>query len=223
MRLSRVRRLSGAHLAESWRNIPHVTNFHEADVTELESFRLAVNAERRDTPKLTLLSFLIKATATTLKRFPEFNASLDGEDLVLKRYYNLGFAVDTHDGLLVPVIRDVDQKGLLVIGTEVGSLAERARQGKLKASDIEGGSFSISSLGAVPGSGFTPIINAPELAILGVSRTTSRLCRDAVGSRPRLMLPLSLSWDHRVLDGVLAARFLDHLAILLGELVRVAL
>ena len=221
--LSRLRKISGTRLTRSWQTIPHVTNFHEADVTELESFRVAVNREHSGKIKLTMLSFLIKAATATLKRFPEFNSSLDGQELVLKRYFHLGFAADTRNGLIVPVIRDTEKKGLLEIAAEVTALSLQARQGKLQQADMQGGSFSISSLGGVDGTGFTPIINAPEVAILGAARTRTKPSWDGERFQPRLILPLSLSWDHRVVDGTAAARFLDHLAGLLRDLLRVAL
>jgi pyruvate dehydrogenase E2 component (dihydrolipoamide acetyltransferase) len=222
--LSRIRRIAGAHLARSWIQIPHVTNFDEADITELETFRSQLNQEKgKDGAKLTMLAFLIKASAVTLQRYREFNASLDGEELVYKRYFHIGFACDTPNGLVVPVIRDVDLKGLLQIAREAGELAALARAGKLRPQHIQGGCFSISSLGGIGGTGFTPIINAPEVAILGVVRSEHKPKWDGTQFRPRLMLPLCLSWDHRVVDGAAAARFLVHLGTLLSDFRRVSL
>jgi pyruvate dehydrogenase E2 component (dihydrolipoamide acetyltransferase) len=222
--LSRVQRLSGANLARNWALIPHVTNFDEADVTELDAFRHQINREHEKSGiKLTMLAFLLKASAAVLAQFPAFNASLDGDELVFKRYFHLGFATDTPQGLVVPVIRDVDTKGLLQIARETAELAALARDGKLKAGDMQGGCFSISSLGGIGGTGFTPIINAPEVAILGVTRAQQRPVWDGAQFRPRLMLPLFLSWDHRVVDGVAAARFLVALASLLADFRRALL
>jgi pyruvate dehydrogenase E2 component (dihydrolipoamide acetyltransferase) len=223
--LSRIQKLSGANLARNWALIPHVTNHDEADITELEEFRRHIDEEQRahGGAKVTALTFIIKAVAATLKRFPTFNASLAGDELVLKRYYNVGFAVDTPKGLVVPVVRDADQKGLLAIAAEVASLAELGRTGKLTAQQMLGGTFTVSSLGGIGGTGFTPIINAPEVAILGVSRAALRPGWDGQQFRPRLMLPLSLSYDHRVIDGVAAARFNAQLRLLLGDLRRVSL
>lgn len=222
--LSRVRKISGPALARNWVMIPHVTNFDEADVTDIEEFRQSINREKAEgEAKVSMLAFLIKASAETLKAFPEFNASLDGEELVLKRYYHLGFAADTPNGLVVPVIRDADRKGLRQIADELSSLAGQARQGKLKPADMQGGSFTISSLGGIGGTGFTPIINAPEVAILGAAKAQLKPFWDGSQFRPRLILPLSLSWDHRVVDGAAAGRFLDHLRRLLGDLRRMLL
>jgi len=222
--LSRVRKISGPALARNWVMIPHVTNFDEADVTDIEEFRQAVNREKAEgDAKVSMLAFLIKASAETLKAFPEFNASLDGEELILKRYYHLGFAADTPNGLVVPVIRDADRKGIRQIADELSALAGQARQGKLKPADMQGGSFTISSLGGIGGTGFTPIINAPEVAILGAAKAQLKPIWDGGQFRPRLILPLGLSWDHRVVDGAAAGRFLDHLRCLLGDLRRILL
>lgn len=217
--LSRIKRIAGPNLSRNWIQIPHVTQHDDADVTDLEAFRKQVNAEHKDEGvKLTMVSLLLKACAAALRQFPEFNSSLEGEELVLKSYYHLGFAVDTPDGLVVPVIRDVDQKGLLDIARELIELSGRAREGRLRREDIQGGTFSISSLGGIGGSYFTPIINAPEVAILGASRTKTTPVWDGAEFRPRLMLPLSLSYDHRVIDGAAAARFVTHLGRLLSDL-----
>jgi pyruvate dehydrogenase E2 component (dihydrolipoamide acetyltransferase) len=219
--LTRIQRLSGPNIHRSWSTIPHVTQHEDADITELEAFRVRTNAEQE--VKLTMVALLLKACVASLKEFPQFNASLDGEEIVLKRYYHLGFAADTAEGLLVPVIRDVDQKGLLRIGQELRTLSAAAREGKLKLGDMQGATFTISSLGGIGGTGFSPIINAPEVAILGVSRSTIRPVWDGEQFVPRLMLPLSLSYDHRVIDGAAAARFCVHLAGVLCDLRRVLL
>ncbi len=219
--LSRIRRISGVALARNWAAIPHVTNFDVADVTELEAFRGTLNQELRGDPKLTILPFLIKATASTLKRFSAFNASLDQHEVILKKYVNVGVAVDTTDGLVVPVIRDADKLGIIDIARALSAKSAAAAAGKLKSSDFEGGTFTISSLGGVGGTGFTPIINAPEIAILGVARATLQPRWDGSQFQPRQILPLCLSWDHRALDGVAAARFLVHLAALLQDFRRV--
>ena len=201
-----------------------VTNQDEADVTALEAFRVALNAENEKTgPKLTMLAFLIKACVHALKQFPEFNASLEGDALVLKQYWHIGFAADTPNGLMVPVVRDADRKGLAELATETAELARLAREGKLSPAQMQGGTFSISSLGGIGGTGFTPIINAPEVAILGVSRTAMRPHWNGTAFEPRLMLPLSLSYDHRVIDGAAAARFNAHLVRLLADFRRVML
>jgi pyruvate dehydrogenase E2 component (dihydrolipoamide acetyltransferase) len=221
--LSRIRRISGAALARNWATIPHVTNFDEADVTDLETFRVRLNQETEDSPKLTLLSFLVKAIAATLRFAPAFNASLDGEELIIKKYVNVGVAVDTPGGLVVPVIRRADQLGIIDIGRELASKAAAAQAGKLKPSDFEGGCFTVSSLGGVGGTGFTPIINAPEIAILGVAKAAIKPVYDGGQFLPRLILPLALSWDHRATDGVAAARFLVHLVGLLQDLRRISL
>jgi pyruvate dehydrogenase E2 component (dihydrolipoamide acetyltransferase) len=222
--LSRIRRIAGMKLARSAAVIPHVTNFEDADITDLEAFRQALNAEMRSSSvKFTLVTFAIKATAVTLAKYPEFNSSLEGSELVVKHYFHIGFAVDTPNGLVVPVIRDVDRKGLEEIASEVASLANQARAGKLTPADLQGGSFTISSLGGIGSTGFTPIINAPEVAILGVARAQMRPVWSEKNFHPRLILPLSLSWDHRVVDGAAAARFLAHVSGLLADFRRVTL
>jgi pyruvate dehydrogenase E2 component (dihydrolipoamide acetyltransferase) len=222
--LSRVRKISGPNLARNWVMIPHVTNFEEADVTKIEEFRRGINQEdTKLVAKVSMLAFLMKAAAETLKAFPEFNSSLEGEQLVLKRYYHLGFAVDTPNGLVVPVIRDVEKKGIRQIANEMASLADTARQGKLRPIEIQGGSFTISSLGGIGGTGFTPIINAPEVAILGAAKAQMKPVWDGTQFHPRLTLPLSLSWDHRVVDGAAAGRFLNHLGRLLDDFRRILL
>ena len=206
--LSRIKKISGANLHRNWVMIPHVTNHDEADITELEAFRVQMNKELdKSGVKLTMLAFMIKAAAAALKKFPGFNASLDGESLVLKKYVHIGFAADTPNGLMVPVIRDADKKGVVEIAKEMGELARLAREGKLKPEQMQGGCFSISSLGGIGGTYFTPIINAPEVAIMGVCKSQTRPVWDGKAFVPRLMLPLSLSWDHRVIDGAEAARF----------------
>ncbi|MFY3744574.1 dihydrolipoyllysine-residue acetyltransferase [Anaeromyxobacter sp. Red801] len=222
--LSRIRKLSRTNLARNWVMIPHVTQFDEADITELERFRVELNREHeKQGVKVTLLAFLVKACVAAMKRFPELNASLDGDELVLKRYFHVGFAADTPQGLVVPVLKDADQKGVLQLAKELGELAAKARDGKLAPADVQGGCFSISSLGGIGGTAFTPIINAPEVAILGVSRSAMRPVWDGAQFQPRLMLPLSLSYDHRVIDGALAARITTYLAQLLGDLRRIVL
>ncbi|WP_407185144.1 2-oxo acid dehydrogenase subunit E2 [Bradyrhizobium centrosematis] len=222
--LSRIQRISGTALHRNWLTIPHVTNFDNADVTELEAFRLAINAEKREPlVKLTMVAFLIKAAAIALAAHPRFNASLEGEAVIQKKYVHIGFAVDTPNGLLVPVVRDCDRKGLLDISAEMAALSEKARQGKLQPREMEGGCFSISSLGGIGGSGFTPIINAPEVAILGAARSQMEPRWDGNAFQPRLIMPLSLSWDHRVVDGVAAARFLGSIAVVLSDLRRAML
>ncbi len=222
--LSRIKQIAGANLHRNWVMIPHVTQFDEADITDLEALRKESNATaKNDAPKLTLLSFLMKAMIASLKKFPEFNASLDNDvngenSLIIKNYYHIGFAVDTVHGLVVPVIRDVDQKGVVAIARELGELAALARDGKLKPSQMQGASFTISSLGGVGGKAFTPIINAPEVAILGVSRADYKPVYRDGQFEPRLVLPLSLSYDHRVIDGAAAARFTSHLAEVLTDM-----
>jgi len=216
--LSRIRRIAGPNLARNWVAIPHVTQHDEADITELEAFRREVNAAHADSgAKVTMVSLLLKASASALRAFPEFNSSLDGGALVLKRYHHLGFAVDTPQGLMVPVIRDVDRKGLLEIAGELAELSGAAREGRLSSDQLRGGTFTISSLGGIGGTAFTPIINAPEVAILGVSRSATRPVWLDGEFRPRLVLPLSLSYDHRVIDGAAAARFTTHLGRLLAD------
>lgn len=217
--LSRIQRLSGPALSRNWVAIPHVTNNDEADVTELETFRKTLNAEQREA-KVTMLAFLMRAVAATLAAFPDFNSSLDGGDLVLKRYYNIGFAADTPNGLVVPVLHEADRKGIFAIARETSELAARAREGKISGAEMQGGTFTISSLGGIGGTSFTPIINAPEVAILGVSRSAVKPVWDGKAFVPRTLLPLSLSYDHRVIDGAKAARFLSHLANLLADLRR---
>jgi pyruvate dehydrogenase E2 component (dihydrolipoamide acetyltransferase) len=222
--LSKIKKISGASLARNATVIPHVTNFDESDVTELEAFRLALNHElAAKGSKLTMLAFLIKASVTALKEHPMFNASLDGEYIILKRYFHIGFATDTPNGLVVPVICDADTKGLLAIAEEVSMLAEQARNGKLKPTDMQGGSFTVSSLGGIGGTGFTPIINAPEVAILGAARASMKPVWNGEQFQPRLMMPLNLSWDHRVIDGAAAARFLNTLRELLADFRRAML
>jgi pyruvate dehydrogenase E2 component (dihydrolipoamide acetyltransferase) len=220
--LSRIQKLSGQNLARNWAMIPHVTQFDDADITEMEAFRKQLGEESKDT-KVTPLVFLIKAAVAALKAFPKFNASLDGDQLVLKRYFHIGIAVDTPDGLVVPVIRDCDQKGLLDLARELGEISKKARDKKLGPADMQGGCFSISSLGGIGGTAFTPIINAPEVAILGVSRSSTKPVWNGKDFAPRLMLPLSLSYDHRVIDGADAARFTSFLAKSLGDLRRLLL
>jgi len=223
--LSRIRKLSGPNLHRNWLQIPHITNYDEADVTALESFRNEINAEqaRAQGPKLTLLAFLIKASVAALQRFPEFNSSLEGEDLVYKHYYNIGFAADTPNGLTVPVIKNADKKGLLEIARETAALAAKARDGKLVLSEMQGGTFTISSIGGIGGTAFTQIVNAPEVAILGATRSAMKPVWDGAAFVPRLMLPISVSYDHRVIDGALAARFLVYVAAALGDFRRVVL
>ena len=224
--LSRIKKISGANLHRNWVRIPHVTQFDEADITELEAFRKANAAETEKRGfKLTMLAFLLKASVTALRQFPEFNASLDtsGENLVLKKYFHIGVAVDTPEGLVVPVIRDVDRKGVFDLARELSDISKNARDKKLKAGDMQGGTFSISSLGGIGGTSFTPIINAPEVAILGVSRSQMRQVWDGKAFVPRLMLPLSLSYDHRVIDGALGARFTAYLSTVLSDIRRTLL
>jgi pyruvate dehydrogenase E2 component (dihydrolipoyllysine-residue acetyltransferase) len=222
--LSRIQKISGANLARNWVMIPHVTQFDEADITELEALRVQLNKENEKAGiKVTMLAFLIRASIAALRKFPDFNASLDGENLVLKQYFNIGFAADTPNGLVVPVIKNADQKGVLQIAKEMGGLSARAREGKLGPADMQGGCFSISSLGGIGGTAFTPIINAPEVAILGVSKSALKPVWDGKQFAPRLTLPLSLSYDHRVIDGASAARFTAYLASLLTDMRRVML
>ena len=222
--LARIRRISAANLHRNWVMIPHVTNHEEADITALEALRVQLNRENeKQGIKVTMLAFLIKACVAALQRFADFNASLDGESLVLKRYWHIGFAADTPAGLVVPVIRDADRKGVLELARESAELAAKAREGKLAPSEMQGGTFTITSLGGIGGTSFTPIINAPEVAILGVSRSTMRPVWDGAAFQPRLMLPLSLSYDHRVIDGAAAARFSVYLARLLADFRRAVL
>jgi len=224
--LSRIKKISGANLSRNWAMIPHVTQFDQADITDLEALRLQLNRENEKAGiKVTMLAFLLKASVAALKKFPEFNASLDetGENLVLKKYFHIGFAADTPNGLVVPVIRDVDRKGVLELARETAELAKKAREGKLGPAEMQGGCFSISSLGGIGGTAFTPIINAPEVAILGVSKSSMQPVWDGKQFVPRLMLPLSLSYDHRVIDGAAAARFTGYLAQVLADMRRVLL
>jgi pyruvate dehydrogenase E2 component (dihydrolipoamide acetyltransferase) len=220
--LSRIKKISAANLARNWVHIPHVTHNDEADVTDLEAFRKQLNAEQSEV-KVTMVAMLLKAAAASLKAFPDVNASLDGDELVRKRYYHLGFAADTPNGLVVPVVRDVDSKGLLEVAAELTALSGKARAGKLMPADMSGGTFTISSLGGIGGTSFSPIVNAPEVAILGVVRSATKPVWDGSQFVPRLMLPLSLSYDHRVIDGAAAARFVAHLTRVLADLRRVLL
>lgn len=222
--LSRIKKISGANLHRNWVVIPHVTNHDDADITELEAFRVQTNKENEKSGiKVTMLAFMIKAAVAALKKFPEFNSSLDGDQLVLKQYFHIGFAADTPNGLMVPVIKDADKKGIFQISQEMGDLAKKARDGKLSPAEMSGGCFSISSLGGIGGRYFTPIINAPEVAIMGVCRSTTEPRWDGKAFQPRLILPLSLSWDHRVIDGAAAARFNVYFASLLADFRRIAL
>jgi pyruvate dehydrogenase E2 component (dihydrolipoamide acetyltransferase) len=228
---SRIKKISAANLHRNWVMIPHVTNHDDADITDLEAFRVATNLETAKSGKagidagvkVTMLAFLIKACVAALKKFPDFNASIDGEQLVLKQYFHIGFAADTPNGLMVPVIRDVDKKGIFQISQEMSELAKKARDGKLSPAEMSGAGFTISSLGGIGGRYFTPIINAPEVAILGVCKSTMEPVWDGKAFQPRLMLPLSLSWDHRVIDGASAARFNVYLGQILGDFRRVLL
>lgn len=222
--LSRIKKISGANLSRNWVMIPHVTFNDDADITDLEAFRKDIGKEwEKEGVKPSPLAFIIKAAADTLKAFPEFNSSLDGDNLVLKKYYNIGFAADTPNGLVVPVIKDADKKGIKQITKELGELSKLAREGKLKPTDMQGATFTISSLGGIGGTGFTPIVNAPEVAILGVCKSQIKPVWNGKEFAPRLMCPLSLSFDHRVVDGAAAARFTVYLAKLLGDLRRLIL
>ena len=222
--LSRIKKISGANLHRNWVVIPHVTNHDDADITELEAFRVQLNKENEKAGiKVTMLAFMIKAAVAALKKFPEFNSSLDGDTLVLKNYFHIGFAADTPNGLVVPVIKDADKKGIFQISQEMSELAKKARDGKLGPADMTGGCFSISSLGGIGGKYFTPIINAPEVAIMGVCKSSTEPVWDGKQFVPRLILPLSLSWDHRVIDGAAAARFNVYFASLLADFRRIAL
>lgn len=213
--LSRIKKISGANLHRNWVMIPHVTNHDKADITELEAFRVDLNKENEKSGvKVTMLAFLIKACVVALKKYPEFNTSLDGDQLVYKKYFHIGFAADTPNGLVVPVLKDADKKGIMQITQDLSELSKKAREGKLSPAEMTGGCFSISSLGGIGGRYFSPIINAPEVAILGVSKSIMEPVWDGKAFAPRLMLPLSLSYDHRVIDGALAARF----NVLLGQL-----
>jgi pyruvate dehydrogenase E2 component (dihydrolipoamide acetyltransferase) len=220
--LTRIQKIAGPNLLRNWNAIPHVTSCEDADITELEAFRVALNGEQKDV-KVTLLAFVVKACIAALKKFPAFNSSLDGDHLVLKRYYNIAFAADTPQGLVVPVIKEADKKGVLAIAKETAELSSKAREGKLGPGDMQGATFTISSLGGIGGTYFTPIINAPEVAILGVCKAAMRPVWNGSDFVPRLMLPLSLSWDHRVVDGAAAGRFNAHLAAMLGDARRMLL
>jgi pyruvate dehydrogenase E2 component (dihydrolipoamide acetyltransferase) len=221
--LARIKKISAANLHRNWVMIPHVTNHDDADITDLEAFRVQLNKENEKSGvKVSMLAFMIKAAVATLKKFPDFNASLEGDNLILKQYYHIGFAADTPQGLVVPVIRNADRKGVIEIAQEMGDLARLARDGKLKPDQMQGGCFTISSLGGIGGIYFTPIINAPEVAIMGVCRSFwKQVSTDGRTSSWRFMLPLSLSWDHRVIDGASAARFNNHFGGLLADMRRV--
>ena len=219
---SRIKKISGPNLTRNWVMIPHVTHNDEADITDLEAFRKQVNSEQSDV-KVTMVALLIKACVAALRQFPEVNSSLDGDELVLKRYYNIGFAADTPHGLMVPVVKEADRKGLIEIAGELADLSGKAREGKISAEEMRGSTFTISSLGGIGGTSFTPIVNAPEVAILGVTRSAMRPIWNGEEFEPRLILPLSLSYDHRVIDGAAAARFVAHLAAELKDLRRVLL
>ncbi len=220
--LTRIQKLSAANLARNWVTIPHVTHHEDADITELEAFRRQLNTEQSEV-KVTMVALLLKAACAALQAHPQLNASLDGQELVLKRYYHLGFAADTPQGLVVPVVRDVDRKGLFELAGELVELSGKARAGRLSPAEMSGGTFTISSLGGIGGTSFTPIVNAPEVAILGVVRSVTRPVWDGERFQPRLMLPLSLSYDHRVIDGAAAARFCADLARLLSDMRRAIL
>ena len=222
--LGRIQKISGANLLRNAVMIPAVTNHDDADITELEAFRIATNKENEKSGvKVTMLAFLIKACVSALQKFPQFNSSLDGDALVYKHYWHIGFAADTPNGLMVPVLKDADKKGILQISAEMGELAKKAREGKLSPAEMSGATFTISSLGGIGGRYFTPIINAPEVAILGVCRSTMEPVWNGKEFEPRLMLPLSLTWDHRVIDGAAAARFNAHLGQILSDFRRVLL
>jgi pyruvate dehydrogenase E2 component (dihydrolipoamide acetyltransferase) len=224
--LSKIKKISGANLARNWVMIPHVTQHDDADITDLEALRVALNKEHEKAGiKFTMLGFIIKAVVAALKKYPDFNASLDatGENLIVKKYFHIGFAADTPNGLVVPVLRDADKKGIVAIAQESSALAAKARDGKLGPADMSGGCFSISSLGGIGGTAFTPIVNAPEVAILGVSKSALKPVWDGKAFAPRLLLPLSLSYDHRVIDGASAARFTAYLAALLADMRRALL
>ena len=223
--LPRIKKISGPNLHRNWVQIPHITNYDEADITDLEAFRNEINAEaaKSSSAKITMLAFLIKASVAALKRFPEFNSSLDGDELVYKRYYNIGFAADTPNGLVVPVLKGADAKGLLDVARETSDLAAKARDGKLGMADMQGGTFTISSIGGIGGTQFTQIVNAPEVAILGATRAAMKPVWNGREFLPRLVLPISVSYDHRVIDGAGAARFLVFLSSLLRDFRRVLL
>ncbi|AFZ82760.1 dihydrolipoyllysine-residue acetyltransferase [Candidatus Kinetoplastidibacterium crithidiae] len=216
--LSRIQKISGSSLHRNWMMIPHVTNNDEADITDLEDFRAKINQDlSKSNIKVTMLSFLVKALVSCLKKFPDFNASLDNDKLILKKYYNIGFAVDTPNGLMVPVIHNVDNKGVIEIASEIKNLSQKAREGKLFAKEMQGGCFSISSLGGIGGVSFTPIVNAPEVAILGVSKSAFKPLWDGKQFVPRLIMPISLSYDHRVIDGAMAAHFNKYLCQIMND------
>ena len=220
----RIKKISGANLSRNWIMIPHVTQFDEADITSLEDFRKQINEEyKKSEIKVSPLAFLIKACVFALKKFPEFNSSLDGDNIVYKKYFNIGFAADTPQGLVVPVLKDADKKGVVQIAVETSELAKLAREGKLKPLDMQGGCFTISSLGGIGGTAFTPIVNAPEVAILGVSKSSIKPVWNGKEFAPRLMMPLSLSYDHRVIDGALAAKFTTYLAQVIADVRRLVL
>ncbi len=223
-KLSRIKKISGRNLSRNWMMIPHVTQHDQADITEMEAFRKKLGKENENL-KITPLVFLIKAAVAALKEYPRFNASLksDGETLMMKKYFHIGIAVDTPDGLVVPVLRDCDQKGLLDLARELAEISSKARDSKLAQADMSGGCFSITSLGGIGGTAFTPIVNAPEVAILGVSRSAMQPVWNGEEFKPRLMLPLSLTYDHRVIDGAAAARFAAFLAKSLGDIRRLLL
>jgi pyruvate dehydrogenase E2 component (dihydrolipoamide acetyltransferase) len=222
--LSRIKKISGANLHRNWVMIPHVTHYDEADITDLEAFRKQTNeAHAKEGVKVTMVALMVKAVVASLQAMPQFNSSLDGDDLVIKRYFNIGFAADTPNGLMVPVIKNAEQKGILDIAGELTELSGAARAGKLKSADMQGGTFSISSLGGIGGTAFTPLINAPEVAILGVAKSSMKPVWDGSEFRPRLIVPLCLSYDHRVIDGAEGARFCAHLAQVLTDLRRALL
>jgi pyruvate dehydrogenase E2 component (dihydrolipoamide acetyltransferase) len=223
--LSRIKKISGANLSRNWVMIPAVTYHEDADITDLEDFRVQINKENeksgdKSAAKLTMLAFLIKACVKAMQKYPEFNASLDGDNLVLKKYFHIGFAADTPNGLMVPVIKNADSKGVFELARESGELAKQAREGKLKPADMQGACFTISSVGGIGGTGFAPIVNAPEVAILGVSKSVMKPVWDGKAFQPRLILPLSLTADHRVIDGALATRFNVYLAQLMADMRR---
>ncbi|MEJ5059376.1 MULTISPECIES: 2-oxo acid dehydrogenase subunit E2 [unclassified Pseudomonas] len=221
---SRIKRLSAANLHRNWVSIPHVTNHSQSDITDLEALRVQINQEAKaGDAKITLLAFLIKASVAALQRFTQFNVSLEGDDIVQKQYFHIGFAADTPNGLVVPVIRDADRKGIAAIAAEMAELSRLAREGKLSGDQMRGGCFTVSSLGGIGGGHFTPIINAPEVAILGVGKASMQPTWDGSSFQPRLQLPLSLSWDHRAVDGAEAGRFLAHLVSLLADFRRVSI
>lgn len=220
----RIKKISGANLSRNWIMIPHVTQFDEADITTLEDFRKQLNEEYKKAEiKVSPLAFIIKACVFALKKFPEFNASIDGDNVIYKKYYNIGFAADTPQGLVVPVLKDADKKGVVQLATESGALAKLARDGKLKPTDMQGGCFTISSLGGIGGTAFTPIVNAPEVAILGISKSSIKPVWNGKEFEPKLMMPLSLSYDHRIIDGALAAKFTSYLALVLSDVRRLVL